>query len=156
MYHTITEFLDDWLDEAEATGRLLNALTDASLGQRVSSLDRSLGEIAWHLTTSIQEIASRTGLVFSSPGKRSEAPVSAAPIAEGYKAASEAMIAALKEQWTDATLVETRDIYGMSWANRYTLSILVKHLIHHRAQATVLMRQAGLAVPGIYGPARGE
>ena len=33
---------------------------------------------------------------------------------------------------------------------------MVKHEVHHRAQMTVLMRQAGLAVPGIYGPAAEE
>jgi uncharacterized damage-inducible protein DinB len=37
-----------------------------------------------------------------------------------------------------------------------TLQILIRHEIHHRAQMTVLMRQAGLKVPGIYGPSRDE
>jgi uncharacterized damage-inducible protein DinB len=32
----------------------------------------------------------------------------------------------------------------------------MKHEIHHRAQMTVLMRQAGLKVPGLYGPAKEE
>jgi len=30
------------------------------------------------------------------------------------------------------------------------------HQTHHRAQMTVLMRQAGLKVPGVYGPSREE
>jgi uncharacterized damage-inducible protein DinB len=30
------------------------------------------------------------------------------------------------------------------------------HQAHHRGQMTVLMRQAGLTVPGVYGPAREE
>ena len=38
----------------------------------------------------------------------------------------------------------------------HVLISLVRHQAHHRAQMTVLMRQAGLAVPGIYGPAREE
>ena len=30
------------------------------------------------------------------------------------------------------------------------------HQCHHRGQMSVLMRQAGIRVPGIYGPAREE
>ena len=37
-----------------------------------------------------------------------------------------------------------------------TLAVLVRHQAHHRGQMTVLMRQAGLKVPGVYGPAREE
>jgi len=33
---------------------------------------------------------------------------------------------------------------------------LITHQAHHRGQMTVLMRQAGLKVPGVYGPAREE
>ena len=32
----------------------------------------------------------------------------------------------------------------------------LSHQTHHRGQMTVLMRQAGLTVPGVYGPAREE
>jgi uncharacterized damage-inducible protein DinB len=37
-----------------------------------------------------------------------------------------------------------------------TLQILVRHEIHHRGQMTVLMRQARLKLPGIYGPSKEE
>ena len=37
-----------------------------------------------------------------------------------------------------------------------TLQVLVVHQAHHRGQMTVLMRQAGLEVPGVYGPSRQE
>lgn len=30
------------------------------------------------------------------------------------------------------------------------------HQVHHRGQMTVLMRQAGLHVPSIYGPSRDD
>jgi uncharacterized damage-inducible protein DinB len=36
------------------------------------------------------------------------------------------------------------------------LRVLIQHEVHHRGQMTVLMRQAGLEVPGVYGPAREE
>ncbi|MEA3297729.1 MAG: DinB family protein, partial [candidate division Zixibacteria bacterium] len=31
---------------------------------------------------------------------------------------------------------------------------LIQHQIHHRGQMTVLMRQAGIKVPSLYGPAK--
>ena len=47
-------------------------------------------------------------------------------------------------------------MYGMKWARGLTLQMLIVHQAHHRGQMTVLMRHAGLAVPGVYGPAREE
>ncbi|WP_306434409.1 DinB family protein [Paenibacillus sp. J2TS4] len=34
------------------------------------------------------------------------------------------------------------------------LSILLTHDTHHRGQMTVLLRQAGLTVPGVMGPTK--
>lgn len=66
------------------------------------------------------------------------------------------MLKAIKEKWTDESLKELDDMYGEKWPRGLTLSILNKHQIHHRGQMTVLMRQAGLKVPGVYGPSRDE
>ena len=64
------------------------------------------------------------------------------------------MVAAIREQWTDETLKEEKDMYGQMWPIGTTLELLVAHQTHHRGQMTVLMRQAGLTIPGIYGPAK--
>ena len=53
-------------------------------------------------------------------------------------------------------LTEQIPMYGEQWPRGTTLLALILHQTHHRAQMTVLMRQAGLAVPGLYGPAREE
>jgi uncharacterized damage-inducible protein DinB len=45
-------------------------------------------------------------------------------------------------------------MYGERWPRGATLLALVVHQTHHRGAMTVLMRQAGLAVPSIYGPNR--
>jgi uncharacterized damage-inducible protein DinB len=47
-------------------------------------------------------------------------------------------------------------MYGQEWPRRLVLSGLMHHESHHRGQMTVLMRQAGLKVPGVFGPAREE
>ena len=59
----------------------------------------------------------------------------------------------VRANWTDATLLESDGMYGETWQRGMTALILVLHQAHHRGQMTVLMRQAGLKVPGVYGPA---
>lgn len=62
----------------------------------------------------------------------------------------------MKSQWNDDDLKVLNNVFGQELPNGVTLSLLNQHQIHHRGQITVLMRQAGLKVPGIYGPAREE
>jgi hypothetical protein len=47
-------------------------------------------------------------------------------------------------------------MYGEEWAKGFVLQCLILHQAHHRGQMEVLMRQAGLKVTGIYGPAEEE
>lgn len=89
-------------------------------------------------------------------GHGSQVPSSAKEIANSFRQSSESMITAIKEQWTDESLKEIKDIHREKWSNGLTLYILNCHLIHHRGQMTVLMRQAGLKVPGMYGPSLEE
>lgn len=156
MYHTINEFLQDWQYEADATLRMFHALTDASLTQRVSPEGRDVRTLAWHIVTALPEMTKRLGIDIEGVGEHDAAPVSAAAIADGYEKASSSLREQLLRAWTDATLATEHDMYGEMWSNAKTLSVLLVHQIHHRAQLTVLMRQAGLRVPGIYGPAREE
>ena len=154
MFLSLSEFLEDWEKEEESTQRILNALTDDSLNQSVTAQDRTLGRIAWHIVTTIPEMISKTGLVFDKSMEEAPVPNTAQEIANDYREASKTVRTAIKAQWNDQSLLEERDMYGETWTNGYTLSALVDHQIHHRGQMTVLMRQAGLKVPGIYGPAR--
>jgi uncharacterized damage-inducible protein DinB len=81
-------------------------------------------------------------------------PVTAEAIRAGYAAVTAELGAAIKADWNDAALEVTDDMYGEQWPRGLTLGILIQHEIHHRAQMTVLMRQAGLRVPGIFGPSK--
>ena len=156
MYKTIEEFLVNWGHESGSTQKILDTLTDESLGQEVSPEDRTLGRIAWHIVTTLHEMMSRTGLEFEATPHDAPVPETAAEIAEAYRTSSAAMVAAMKEQWTDETLAEVKDMYGEQWPVGTVLAILTSHQTHHRGQMTVLMRQAGLRVPGVYGPSREE
>ncbi len=58
--------------------------------------------------------------------------------------------------WTDDTLQEDVTMYGETWKKGFALWVTVVHQVHHRGQLTVLMRMAGLKVPGVYGPCKEE
>jgi uncharacterized damage-inducible protein DinB len=154
MYTTLNDFVTEWRSVTDSTQRVLDTLTDASLSQAIGPDYRTLGQLAWHLTTTIYEMLSRTGLKFAPPEGGEQAPASAAAIAEAYRRVSADMLHAVQAQWTDGTLRAVTNMYGEDWPNGFTLGALIHHEIHHRGQMTVLMRQAGLRLPDIYGPTR--
>lgn len=154
MFTRIEDFTQDWKRESEGTARLMDALTDASLAQAVSRDDRTLGRVAWHIVATLPEMMGKVGIHPRAVGERAPVPATAKEIAQTYKAAAAEVAALVEQQWTDGTLLIVDDMYGQKWPRGVTLEVLLRHEIHHRGQMTVLMRQAGLVVPGIYGPAR--
>ncbi len=157
MFRRVADFEKTWAYESEQTLRVLRALTDASLSQRVAPADRTLGRIAWHLAGTIGEMMGRTGLAVEGPAPEAPPLSTAAGIAAAYQRAADSLLAALQAAgWTDETLRVEDEMYGERWPRGVTLFALVAHQAHHRGQMTVLMRQAGLPVPGVYGPARDE
>jgi uncharacterized damage-inducible protein DinB len=156
MYNSISDFIEDWNQEAASTQKVLDVLTDGSLQQAVSPDDRTLGRIAWHVVTSTPEMLNEFGVTVENVDNSSSVPSSAKEIADTFRKVSAESMDAVKQQWTDASLKEVKNVYGMDMQKAVTLSMLIKHVIHHRGQMTVLMRQAGVSVPGIYGPSRDE
>jgi len=156
MISTIIDFEHVWSSELEATQKLFKHLTDRALSRSVTPEGRTLARLAWHITTSIPEMASRTQLTLSGPGQDDPVPATAKLIARGYSEAAISLLEQVKSHWTDATLLQKDDMYGEQWTRGFTLSSLILHQVHHRGQMTVLMRQAGLEIPGLYGPARQE
>ncbi|WP_075620239.1 DinB family protein [Paenisporosarcina indica] len=153
MYHTIEEFVADWTYESESTQKLLDLLSDDSLGTQVKEGERSLGFLAWHIVISLHEMLSRMGLEFEAPHQDAALPATAKEIADGYRQANQGFTESVRK-WSDVKLADENDMYGEMWSNAQTLNMVVKHQIHHRGQLTVLMRQAGLPLVGMYGPSR--
>jgi uncharacterized damage-inducible protein DinB len=156
MYRVIQDFINDWKYENEATLKVFKNLTDAALKQKGTPEGRSLGFLAWHIVISLGEMGEKAGLKIIAPPEHSSAPMNAADIVAAYEKAGASVASEVKEKWNDAMLLGLIDMYGEKWTRAATLGSLVKHQIHHRAQMTVLMRQAGLKVPGVYGPSREE
>lgn len=153
MYTTINGFLNDWKQEAALTLQVLDKLTDASLSQAVSNEQpRTIGEIAWHIVQSVPFFVNQIGLQQEVPAPEEG---SASAIAQAYRRASEAVVAELSANWADQDdkLPQPIKLFGfIDTTVAGVLNTLVRHQIHHRAQLTILMRQAGLAAPGVYGP----
>lgn len=154
VYRTIEDFLTHWTDQSRDARRYFDAMTDASLEQSVAEGHRTLGRIAWHLVTTIPEMMGKTGLPVGSVEEDAPLPESAGTIATAYSAVADELTAAIRERWTDADLLVVDEMYGQRWVREFTLRCLVEHQIHHLGQISVLLRQAGLPVPGVYGPAK--
>ncbi len=154
MIRTIPDFLDAWRLEADSTLKILRAITDESLGQKVTEDGRSLGFLAWHITTTLGEMMRHAGIPVPAATDKDTMPASAAAIADTYEEGAKAVAEAVQANWTDAQLADDIPMYGETWKKSFVLTALISHQIHHRGQMTVLMRQAGLKVPGVYGPAK--
>ncbi|MGE0453386.1 MAG: DinB family protein [Vicinamibacteria bacterium] len=156
MFRRLADFEKSWEYESGATLKLLRALTDASLATAVGPQHRTLGRLAWHVTQTIGEMMRRTGLEVQGPAEHAPVPAHAAEIAAAYEKAAASLDEEIRLDWSDKSLESEDDMYGQRWKRGGTLMALIAHQAHHRGQMTVLMRQAGLPVAGVYGPSREE
>lgn len=155
MFRAIDDFLAVWKDEAKMTSKVFDLLTDDSLKQSIHNDHRTIGRLAWHLTQTVPEMLGKTGLVLKGPSEHDKAPSSASVIAKAYEEAAASVAPAFDVvRWTDAELETKRPMYGEEWTVGFVLRAFILHQVHHRGQITVLMRQAGLKVPGLYGPSK--
>jgi uncharacterized damage-inducible protein DinB len=153
MYVTVKDLIAEWKNEAVLTQKVLDGLTDEALLQQVYSEGRTLGRIAWHFVTNIPDYLTEFGISVAKVSNPIEVP-SAREIAETFKAVSSHVANALQEQWTDETLTQIQNAFGRMESNATIFMGLIKHIAHHRGQVTVLMRQAGLPMPAVYGPSK--
>jgi len=153
VYITVSDFITEWKNEAVLTQKVLDSLTDESLQQQVYPGGRTLGRIAWHFVTNIPEYLTEFGLMIDQVQHSDEVP-SAKKIAETFKKVSSNAAKAVEEQWADDTLKQVQKAFGRQESNATIFMGLMKHIAHHRGQVTVLMRQAGLNIPAVYGPSK--
>jgi uncharacterized damage-inducible protein DinB len=154
MFRNVQDFLATWQVEGNSTLRVFNALSDLSLAQSVAPGSYTLGSLAGHITGSIAKIPAHAGLL-PMPAETPALPTVAAIIA-AYEHNAKRVTDAVAEKWSDAQLGEEIPMFGRSFRRGAVLALLIAHQGHHRAQMTVLMRQAGLKVPGVYGPSQDD
>ena len=156
MFRKISDFEAAWDQNVKGTMAVLGALTEESLNQKVNDDHRDLARMAWHLVTTYPEMMKLTGLEVASVKEDAPVPKTLAESIAGYKGITNEVLQQVKEKWGDAEMEVEDDMYGQRWKRGMTLSDLLSHEVHHRGQMTVLMRQAGLKVPGVFGPAKEE
>lgn len=156
MNISVSDFQKDLQNESQATMKILSAISDESLKQKVYNEGRSIGEIAWHITSTVGEIGESLGLGLKQPAENAPIPEKAAEIKDVYESSYNKLLEEINSNWNEDTLTEEINMYGEMWTKAVALQVLIRHEIHHRAQLTVLMRQAGLKVPGVYGPSKEE
>ncbi|KAF0214404.1 MAG: hypothetical protein FD178_2480 [Ignavibacteria bacterium] len=153
---SINDFSSSWKYESGATIKVFGNLTNESLNQKVTENGRSLGFIAWHITISIGEMMSKAGLTFEKFDENAPVPADVEKIKSEYEKLSAKMSSQVERDWNDGMLNDELNMYGQVWKRGDVLASLLAHQTHHRGQMTVLMRQAGLKVPGVYGPSKEE
>jgi uncharacterized damage-inducible protein DinB len=156
MYRRLSDFLESYRALSKDTSRLLDTMDDRMLSQRVADGHRTAGDIAWHIVVTVPEMMGRTGLGLTSVDQEAPPPKSAAKVADAYRSVSAELLRAVEKEWNDAALEREDEMYGEKWPRGKTLSALIAHETHHRGQMTVLLRQAGAKVPGLFGPSKEE
>ena len=156
MYTSIAEFVEEWTRESAISLKIERTLTDASLRQQIYPEGRTLGQLAWHMVLMIGGTGSILGLDVTAPPRGTEHPGSAAAIADAYEKAAHSLGELASAKLKDEQLPVEMPFFGRSMSMARVLQSLIVHQVHHRGQMSVLMRQAGLVPPGIYGPTREE
>jgi uncharacterized damage-inducible protein DinB len=156
MFRKIDDFVSYYQERSDEHMKLFERLADNSLAQAVGEGHRQLGQLAWHIVQSIPGMAKEVNLDLDKTVESRPVPTSAEAIAGAYRACADELIAKVKSTWTDADLEIEDNMYGSMWKRGYTLMALTAHEGHHIGQMTVLIRQAGLPVYGIYGPSKEE
>ncbi|WP_080848866.1 DinB family protein [Cytobacillus gottheilii] len=153
MYRQVQDFMNDWNAEAVSTAAVMDALTDEKLAQAIVEGHSTLRWLGWHLATSPVFFLSLVGVNLAPPSDKKEEEMTAADIQIAYRKMAEELKSAVESTLTDEQLTETID-FGGPTAKGSILSKLILHQTHHRGQMTVLLRQAGLSVPGVMGPTK--
>jgi len=156
VIRSIEDFRKAWSKESATTMKVFGEIKDPQINQAIAEGHRTLGRIAWHIAQTIPEMAGHTGLRINGPALNSPLPKSMETIKKGYETAASSLLEQVTKNWKDETLAVEDDMYGGKWSRGATLTAIILHEVHHRGQMTVLMRQAGLKVTGIYGPSKEE
>lgn len=156
MFRKIEDFIQDWKYESESTLKVFKNISNEELNKKNNENVRSIAVLAWHTTITLNEMMNKAGLPVSGPGEHSKPPSTIKEIVDAYERSALSVTEQVSKNWNDDSLLEEVNMYGENWKKGTVLSILIKHQAHHRGQLTILMRHAGLKVPGVYGPSKEE
>lgn len=156
MYRQVNDFLADWKNASSSAISVLEALQDDKLDTAVVEGHNTLGWLGWHVTTALSFFGNLIGIELKVPGDSNTVPKTAKEIQDAYKQMSSQLTQIVKETYNDDKINEEVDHFGEMMPRGAVLRMMINHQTHHLGQMTVLLRQAGLKVPGIMGPTKEE
>lgn len=154
MYRTVNDFLNDWSYSVQGTLKALQSLSDDKLDQAITQGHNTLGWLGWHLATSPVLFMDQIGLKVGPAGDPKQIPNKASEIVDVYSKIAEEVKRAVEQNLNDESIVEIVETFVGKMPRGAVLRKLIDHQTHHRGQMTVLLRQAGLHVPGVSGPTK--
>jgi uncharacterized damage-inducible protein DinB len=153
MFRKIADFLEVWKYESAGTIKLYKQLNNEVLDIKIYPEGRDLLRLANHINETLTEMMHHAGLPIEENNHKC---TTVEELISQYQTDANEVGKIVEANWSDDHLEDIIKMYGMDWNKGTTLHILVTHQTHHRGQFTVLMRQAGLKVPGVYGPSKEE
>jgi uncharacterized damage-inducible protein DinB len=156
---TLDMLYSDFEAEHAATRRLLERFPDAKHDWRPHEHSRTLAELATHVADiPNRAVAILTTREMDAGARKPLAPVTTAAallathdanVAAQKAALASADLAALSGEWR----IRRGDEVVMRGPRfRLLRTLMMSHLVHHRAQLGVYYRLLGVPVPGMYGP----
>ena len=153
VHRKVEDFLEDWAFSAEGTLRVFKAMTNDKLDQAIAEEHNTLGWLAWHLVGAAGAYGQSSGLQIPGPGRDQPIPSNVSEIVQAYENVVDAFKTEAAKLTDEMLLEEVTGFVGPVARGKH-LRGLIDHQTHHRGQMTVLLRQAGLTVPGILGPTK--
>jgi len=160
--NTIQSFLPEFDHEMASTRRILERVPADRLAWKPHPKSRSLGELATHVAE-----LSRWGIRFQKEsfqiGSEAAPPLKSAEdfVArfDGNVKESREKLAGMSDDRLEGefTVLKPNGEVFFKVPRRAVLrSVLLNHLIHHRGQLTVYLRENDVPLPSIYGPTADE
>ena len=153
MYRNLNDFIQEWERNCGGTLAIFKAITEEKKHVAIVEGHNSLESLAWHLTASPAYFMGQVGLPLDVP---QNTPSTIREIISTYKAVSGNIVMLANENLSDEKLLAEVNSHGHQTPIGALLRMMVDHQTHHRAQMQVLLRQAGLPVPGVMGPTKEE
>lgn len=160
-------FLAEFDHEMNNTRRMLECVPDEALDFKPHAKSMTMGRLAGHVaempgwgvhTAELDKLDIRPpdGPVFEAfeaPSRKAALELFDKHVAEARTAIAQVSDDAMSTSWT--LLMQDRPVFTMP---RITVlkSMILNHIIHHRAQLSVYLRMNEVAIPGMYGPSADE
>jgi uncharacterized damage-inducible protein DinB len=160
----IDAFIAEWQQESAGTRKVLERVPEADFDWRPHPKSFSMGLLASHVAdipTYVNAVLDADEFRIEPGGYQPFVAKKNSELVEHFDRSLAAAISAMKAVPDEKMMANWRFLVGDHVAfdmPRIAVfrSMILNHLVHHRAQLTVYLRLRDIAVPGLYGPSADE